>query len=48
MVGAGVALEQRASISNTVLGFSIVVALGVIVSGWALLRRQSPKPAAVT
>ena len=46
VVGAGVALDQGASIPNTVLGFAILVALGVTVSGWALLLRAtgSPKP----
>jgi MFS family permease len=42
VVGAGVALHQGASIPNTVLGFAILVALGVTVSGWALLRRHQP------
>ena len=42
VVGAGVALDQGASIPNTVLGFSILVALGVTVSGWALLGRRRP------
>ena len=40
VVGAGVALDQGASIPNTVLGFAILVALGVTVSGWALLLRH--------
>jgi hypothetical protein len=40
VVGAGIALDQGASIPNTVLGFAILVALGVTVSGWALLRRR--------
>jgi MFS family permease len=45
VVGAGVALDQGASIPNTVLGFSILVALGVTVSGWALLgHRRPPEP----
>jgi hypothetical protein len=44
VVGAGIALDQGASIPNTVLGFAILVALGVTASGWALLRpRQSPE-----
>ena len=44
VVGAGIALDQGASIPNTVLGFAILVALGVSVSGWALLRRrQTPR-----
>jgi predicted MFS family arabinose efflux permease len=42
VVGAGVALDQGASIPNTVLGFAILVALGVTVSGWALLKRHQP------
>ena len=42
VVGAGVALNQGASIPNTVLGFAILVAVGVTVSGWALLRRHQP------
>jgi hypothetical protein len=37
VVGAGIALDQGASAPNTVLGFAILVALGVSVSGWALL-----------
>jgi hypothetical protein len=40
VVGAGIALDQGASIPNTVLGFAILVALGVSVSGLALLRRR--------
>jgi MFS family permease len=39
VVGAGIALDRGATIPNTVLGFAILVALGVTVSGWALLRR---------
>jgi MFS family permease len=42
VVGAGVALNQGASIPNTVLGFAILVALGVTFSGWALLRPRQP------
>jgi MFS family permease len=42
VVGAGIALNQGASAPNTVLGFAILVALGVTVSGWALLRRRQP------
>jgi MFS family permease len=42
VVGAGIALDQGASIPNTVLGFAILVALGVTVSGWALLRQHQP------
>jgi hypothetical protein len=40
VVGAGVALDQGASIPNTVLAFAILVALGVSASGWALLRHR--------
>ncbi len=39
VIGAGVALDLGASAPNTVLGFGILVGLGVVVSGWALLRR---------
>ncbi|MCU1494218.1 MAG: hypothetical protein JWO62_1982 [Acidimicrobiaceae bacterium] len=40
VVGAGIALNEGASSSNTVLGFAILVALGVSVSGWALVGRR--------
>jgi MFS family permease len=40
VIGAGVALDLGASAPGTVLGFAIVVGLGVIVSGWALVRRR--------
>ena len=40
VIGAGVALDLGASAPNTVLGFAIVVGVGVIISGWALLRRR--------
>ena len=40
VVGAGIALDQGASIPNTVLAFAILVALGVTVSGWAMLGRR--------
>ena len=39
VIGAGVALNLGASAPNTVLGFAILVGLGVVVSGWALRRR---------
>jgi hypothetical protein len=39
-IGAGVALDQGASAPNTVLGFAIVVGLGVAGAGWALLGRR--------
>jgi MFS family permease len=38
VIGAGVALSLGASGPDTVLGFAILVGLGVAVSGWALLR----------
>ena len=38
VIGAGVALSLGASAPNTVLGFAILVGLGVAVSGWVLLR----------
>ena len=37
VIGAGIALDQGASPPDTVLGFAILVALGVALSGWALL-----------
>ena len=40
VIGAGIALNQGASAPDTVLGFAILVALGVCVSGWALLGRR--------
>jgi hypothetical protein len=42
VIGAGIALDQGASAPNTVFGFAILVALGVSVSGWALLGRRPP------
>jgi hypothetical protein len=41
VVGAGIALNQGGSSLNTVLGFAILVALAVSVSGWALLGRRT-------
>jgi hypothetical protein len=41
VIGAGVALSQGVSAANTVLGFGTAVALGVALSGWALLRRRT-------
>ena len=41
VIGAGVALDLGASAPDTVLGFAILVGLGVVISGWALLRRRS-------
>ena len=40
VIGAGVALNQGATAPDTVLVFALLVALGVLMSGWALLRRQ--------
>jgi MFS family permease len=40
VIGAGVALDLGASAPNTVLGFAVLVGLGVAVTGWALLRRR--------
>jgi MFS transporter len=40
VIGAGVALDQGASASNTVLGFAILVGLGVAGAGWGLLSRR--------
>jgi MFS family permease len=40
VIGAGVALDLGASSPNTVVGFAILVALGVAASGWALLGRR--------
>ena len=41
VIGVGVALELGASAPDTVLGFAILVGLGVTVSGWALLGRRT-------
>ena len=38
VIGAGVALERGASAPDTVLGFAILVGLGVEGAGWILLR----------
>ena len=40
VIGAGIALDQGASVPNTVVGFAVLVALAVSVSGWALLGRR--------
>jgi hypothetical protein len=40
VIGAGIALDAGASTANTVLGFAIFVAVGVSLSGWALLGRR--------
>jgi hypothetical protein len=44
VIGAGVALSQGGSAPDTVLGFAILVGLGVALSGWALLRRRPSRP----
>ena len=44
VIGAGVALDLGASAPSTVLGFAILVGLGGIVSGWALLGRRQAGP----
>ena len=43
VIGAGVALELGASAPDTVLGFAVLVGLGVTVSGWALPGRRVPQ-----
>ena len=48
VIGAGVALDLGASASDTVLGFAILVALVVAVSGWALLGRRGPQAVSQT
>jgi hypothetical protein len=40
VIGAGIALDQGASATNTVLGFAILVGLGVAGAGWGLLGRR--------
>jgi hypothetical protein len=47
VIGAGVALDQGASSSDVVLVFAIVVGVGVLLSGLALLGRR-PSGAAGT
>jgi predicted MFS family arabinose efflux permease len=46
VIGAGIALDRGASTSNTVLGFAIVVGLGVAGAGWQLLagRKSESTP----
>jgi hypothetical protein len=41
VIGAGLALDRGASVPNTVLGFAILVGLGVAGAGWGLLARRS-------
>jgi len=43
VIGAGIALDQGASASDTVLGFAILVGLAVSISGWALRRPRGAK-----
>jgi hypothetical protein len=48
VIGAGVALDHGASASNTVLGFAVLVGLGVAGAGWGLLGhrpKSSPQAA---
>jgi hypothetical protein len=40
VIGAGVALDRGASAPNTVLGFAILVGVGVAGAGWGLLARR--------
>jgi hypothetical protein len=40
VIGAWVTLDLGASAPSTVLGFAILVGLGVAVSGWVLLGRR--------
>jgi predicted MFS family arabinose efflux permease len=47
VIGAGVALDLGASAPGTVLGFAILVGLGVAVSGWALLGRRPASSAKI-
>ena len=44
VIGAGVALELGASAPDTVLGFAILVGLGVALSGRPLLRPRPSRP----
>ena len=47
VIGAGVALDQGASVPNAVLGFAVLVGLGVAGAGWGLLaHRQKSSPQA--
>ena len=48
VIGAGIALDQGASAANTVLGFAVLVGLGVAGAGWGLLGhrpKSSPQAA---
>jgi hypothetical protein len=47
VIGAGVALDRGASAPNTVLGFAVLVGLGVAGAGWGLLGhrpKSTPRP----
>jgi hypothetical protein len=48
VIGAGIALDQGATAANTVLGFAILVGLGICLSGWALLGRRPKSTQSVT
>jgi len=48
VIGAGVALDRGASPPDTVLGFAVLVGLGVAGAGWALVGHGSPKRAITT
>ena len=41
VIGAGIALNQGVTAPDTVLGFAVLVGVGVGVAGWALLGRMS-------
>jgi MFS family permease len=43
VIGAGIALDQGASAPNTVLGFAILVGLGIAAAGWGLLARKAKR-----
>src|SRR4029077_11648589 len=48
VIGAGIALDQGASASDTVLGFAVLVGLGVAGAGWGLVGhrpKSSPQAA---
>jgi hypothetical protein len=48
VIGAGVALDRGASPPDTVLGFAVLVGLGVAGACWALVGHGSPKRAITT
>ena len=48
VIGAGIALDQGASAPDTVLGFAIVVGIGISLSGWALVGRRPKTSQPVT